>query len=81
MTRYADNEYSRSPMTPRVKEELMQTRTAQARKALAGFLALQPLSYNQIMEALKAAPKNKESTFEQGEFLAGQTETKRILGR
>jgi hypothetical protein len=80
MTKYVDNQYSRAPMTPAVKEELLNTRCAQSRKALAAFLSAQPqLSYNQCVEALKAAPKKEESTFEQGEFLVGQMEAKRLL--
>jgi hypothetical protein len=73
------NKYSEAPMSPAVKEELLGTRAAKSRTALAAFLAAQPaLSYNSTLRALRAAPKGNSA---EGEYLLGQEDAKRLLGK
>jgi hypothetical protein len=73
------NKYAEAPMSQGVIQELMNTRAARSRTALAAVLSAQPtISYNDALTALKSAAKG--NSFE-GDYFMGREAARALLGK
>jgi hypothetical protein len=72
------SKWSEAPMSLEVRELMLGTKLASVRRPLAKVLADFPISYNNCLKLLKAAPKNSP---EANDFCRGQDEARRLLGK